>query len=187
LAKDNLGLTPKDLIPLFQSAEGYLQMWERTGWTKPVDYTRLSSDGTWKYTTTMPPAGWQNIAFDDTIWRVVNDDNNALATYGASPWGANVAGFPNPTPARWMPIAEGMNTYYFRKTFVTGATGTSMKVTISCDDTASVYFDGVLKGTTGPWNVAGSFPFTASGFGTHVIAVACSNTGGPGGLLVDVR
>jgi hypothetical protein len=183
----NLGLKPKDLIPLFQSAEGYLQMWERTGWTKPVDYTRLSSDGTWKYTTTTPPAGWQNIAFDDTTWRVVNDDNNALAAYGASPWGANVAGFPNPTPARWMPIADGMNTYYFRKTFVTDAAGAPKTVTISCDDTASVYFDGLLQVTTGPWYFAHSFTFPASSFGAHVIAVACSNAGGPGGLLVDVR
>src|SRR4030095_3624156 len=62
----NIGLTNRDLIPLFQSAEGYLAMWERTGGRKPIDYTKLSSNGSWKYVTTAPPSGWQNVAFDDT-------------------------------------------------------------------------------------------------------------------------
>jgi hypothetical protein len=183
----NIGLTTKDLIPLFQSAEGYLQTWERTGWTKPVEYTKLSSNGTWKFTTATPPSGWQSIAFDDTTWRAVNNDNNALAAYGASPWQTSVAGFPNPTPARWMPVADGEQTFYFRKTFVTDATGTPKTVTISCDNTASVYFDGVLKLNTLQLDVANSFTFQPSSFGTHAIAVECSNRGGPGGLLVDVR
>ena len=112
----NIGVTDKDLVPLFQSAEGYLQMWERTGWTKAIDYTKLSSDATWKFTTASPPTGWQNINFNDTTWRSVSDTYSSLATYGNAPWYSNVSGFPNPTPALWMPIEDGNHTYYFRRT-----------------------------------------------------------------------
>jgi microsomal dipeptidase-like Zn-dependent dipeptidase len=183
----NIGIKPKDLVPLFQSAEGYLQMWERTGWTKAIDYTRLSSDGSWKFTTTAPPAGWQNVAFDDSAWRVVSDDSSTLTPFGSAPWGTGASSFPNPTPARWMPVADGTHTYYFRRTFVSDAIGIPKTVTVSCDDTASVYLDGTLKFTTGPWTTAMSFQFPPSAFRTHVIAISCTNTGGPGGLLVDVR
>ncbi|PYQ06504.1 MAG: hypothetical protein DMF82_06010, partial [Acidobacteria bacterium] len=121
----NVGLTNKDLVPLFESAEGYLQMWERTGWTKAVDYTKLSSDGTWKYTASSPGAGWQNIKFDDTAWRTVSDTYASLAAYGAAPWFTSVAGFPNPTPSQWMLIEDGIHTYYFRKASSSESTWTA--------------------------------------------------------------
>jgi hypothetical protein len=183
----NLGLTTQDLIPLFQSAEGYVESWERTGWTRPVDYTRLSSDGTWKYTAATPPSDWLNVSFDDTTWRTVADDSSTLAAYGGSPWGFGVAGFPNPTPARWLPIADGTAVYYFRKTFVTDRSGAPKTVTVSCDDSAAVYLDGRLQVTTNAWTTSGSFTFAPSEFGPHVIAVQATNAGGAGGLLVDVR
>jgi hypothetical protein len=31
----NIGVTDQDLVPLFQSAEAYLQMWERARWSGP--------------------------------------------------------------------------------------------------------------------------------------------------------
>jgi hypothetical protein len=86
-----------------------------------------------------------------------------------------------------MPIADGNYTYYFRKTFVTDKVGTPKTVTVSSDDSASVYLDGALKVTTGPWTTVSSFTFTPSAYGTHVIAVSATNSGGPGGLIVDVR
>ena len=127
------------------------------------------------------------MAFDDSAWRVVADDNSTLTPFGSGPWGTGASGFPNPTPARWMHIADGTHTYYFRRTFVSDAIGIPKTVTVSCDDTASVYLDGTLRFTTGPWTTAMSFSFSPSAFRTHVIAISCTNTGGPGGLLVDVR
>jgi hypothetical protein len=185
----NLGLKSRDLIPLFQSAEGYLQTWERTGWTRPVDYTKLSSDGTWKFTAATPSYEWRYVNFDDTAWRNVSDDSSTLAAYGAPPWNLGVTGFPNPTPARWLPIPDANNVYYFRKAFVTDGIDTTKTLTVSCDGSALVSLDGAQVLSTSAWTSSYSYTFTPSryGYGTHVIAVQATSSARPGGLLVDVR
>jgi hypothetical protein len=116
-----------------------------------------------------------------TAWIQFSDNT------GAAPWFTNVAGFPNPTGALWMPIADGNATYYFRKTFTTDRIGTPKTVTVSGDDVVNVYLDGVLKASSTNWQVPATFTFTPSGFGSHVIAIEATNNGGPGGVLVDVR
>jgi microsomal dipeptidase-like Zn-dependent dipeptidase len=183
----NIGVTDKDLVPLFQSAEGYLQMWERTGWTKAVDYTKLSSDGTWKFTSTGPAPGWQDIGFNDTTWRAVSDLYSSLVPYGQPPWYKDVVGFPLSTPAQWMPIADGNHTYYFRKTFVSDAINTAKTVTVSGDNLVNVYMDGISQARSANWRRPAVFTFTPSFFGTHVIAIEATNQGGPGGVIVDIR
>jgi hypothetical protein len=180
----NIGVTDRDLLPLFQSAEGYLQMWERTGWTRAVEYAALSSDAEWKYSTTFG-RGWQHADYDDTAWLAVGDTASP-APYGAPPWGTSVKGFPEPTPARWLPIPEG-STYYFRRTFVSDAGRTTRTVTVAADDGASIYFDGVQLATLSDWREPATFTLPADRSGVHVIAIAATNKSGPGGVLVDVR
>src|SRR5262249_14931132 len=148
---------------------------------KAVDYTRLSSDGTWKFTTTSPANGWQNISFNDTTWRTVSDVYPSPSAYGAAPWNTDVSGFPNPTPALWMPIAEGNHTYYFRKTFVTDSFAIPKTVTVSGDDVVDVYLDGKLMASRGNWRVPLTFTFPTTSFESHVIAIKATNNGGPGG------
>jgi hypothetical protein len=58
-----------------------------------------------------------------------------------------------------MPVADGNNPACFRKTFVTDAIGTSKTVTVSGDNAADVYLDGVSRGSFPSWTTAGSFPF----------------------------
>jgi len=134
-----------------------------------------------------PGSGWEQIGFNDTTWRTVSDVCPTLAAYGAAPWLTSVTGFPTPTPAQWLPIAEGVHTYYFRRTFVSDAIGTTKRVTVSGDDVVDVYFDGVLQASSSNWQASATFVFTPSSFGTHVIAIVATNKGGPGGVLIDVR
>ncbi len=203
-----VGVSDAYLVPLYQSAEGYIQMWERTAWTRPVDYTKISSDATWRWSST-PAAGWQDIDFDDTTWNTVNEPANGggpgdMGAFGVPPWFTNVgAGLTLPSPAHWIwsynasnDWAAGASTVSFRKAFeADGARATSgLVITVTADNEWKVFFDGALL-TSSPinppnpennWGNAAVY-LVAPAIGTHVIAIKAINTGGPAGLFVDVR
>jgi hypothetical protein len=197
------------LVPLYQSAEGYIQMWERTAWTSPVDYAKISSDATWRWSPT-PAAGWQNIDFDDTGWNTVNEPTNGggpgdMGAFGVPPWFTNVrSGLTLPSPAHWIWSYNASNdwaarpsTVSFRKAFeADGARKTSgLVITVTADNEWKVFFDGALLTSSAinppnsgnDWTNAAVYLVAVPTIGTHVIAIQATNTGGPAGLFVDVR
>lgn len=64
-----------------------------------IDGERIITDDSWRAlpgTTDTPPAGWNEIAFDDSAWQPAN----ISAPYGSPPWNSNVQEPPGPTNLR---------------------------------------------------------------------------------------
>jgi hypothetical protein len=74
---------------------------------------------------------------------------------------------------------------FFRRTFV--ATKTSHTLKIASDNRFTVFVDGVQIGSSNTTGVASTFTSSLAVGATHVIAVRVRNTGGAGGLIIDVR
>ncbi|MBZ5532798.1 MAG: ricin-type beta-trefoil lectin domain protein [Acidobacteriia bacterium] len=185
-----IGVSNSDLEPLFQSAEAYLQAWERANWYKPLDYSTLSSNTSWRWSINAPQ-GWQNPYFDDRGWDEAVDEGGV----GTAPWGA-IGNWPSSSPARWIwsyhsndDWSAGTSTLYFRKEFVFDGKGDSATaITVTADNSFELYLNGTLAGSGNDWQVAnGPFQITIPSKGRYVIAIKVTNAGGPSGLLVDVR
>jgi len=67
----------------------------------------------------------------------------------------------------------------------TGGTGDSLTITISVDDVYDLYVNGAFIGTADHWEDAQSYKVPSIS-GKNVIAVKCSDLGGPGGLVAEI-
>ena len=196
LRKSDLGKNSLD--PLFNSAEAFLQTWERTGWTRPLNKNDLSSSALWKYSTTLE-ASWNTVAFNDLHWNSVKADGGDEGAYGVAPWYSNVAGWPGSSVARWIwsyysnnETSSAPTTAYFRKVF--NGDDSLRTITLTADNQWTVYVDGTLLGPNAPctandWTKGCTYVLspTKNSSGQHVLAIQVNNWGGPGGLLVDFR
>ena len=148
------------------------------------DSIRLGTDNTWKQTRTQT-SGWWNLGFDDSSWSPSVDEG----AYNTSPWGAG--SMPTDTPARWIwyydsRSGSGDNSLvYFRKGFV--ATSTSATFTIRADNIYVAYLNGVQIVEGNQSQQTKSVNLTLTPGSNYVLGVEVLNTGGPGGLIVDLK
>jgi hypothetical protein len=145
--------------------------------------TTLGSDASFMVTRSTPPANWQSsISMDLSNWGFSTEEGG----YGDSPWGT-VPVMPIGTSARWIReyFAPEVSTSYFRHTFVPSAS--SATITVAADDTFTLWVNGQLTATGSNWTVSSAVTVPLNAGTTNLIAVQVSNTGGPGGLLLDMR
>jgi hypothetical protein len=148
----------------------------------------ILSDATWvNYPLKTPPSTWKNVGFDDSSWEYSAGEG----PFGNNPW-PSVAGFPYKTAAQWIwyygsnnSTAQGNMTAYFRKTFT--PTVSSAILTIVADDLFTAYLNGVQIVAGGTGMTAHPIKISLNPNETNVLAVKVTNTGGPGGLIVDLR
>ena len=67
-------------------------------------YKRIVSDSTWKVNTA-EISGWKAVGFDDSLWP--NATEHYL--YSAVPYGADISGIDNRSPAKWIWSADKEN------------------------------------------------------------------------------
>lgn len=144
----------------------------------------LSSNTHWLQTTVTPPATWKNVVFDSSTWTAAVDEG----AVGISPWLTNFSPWPAGSYARWIWYYNSLSsgdttTTYFRREFV--APGGSFTVYITADNSYVAYLDGVQIASGNNWQVAQAVTITPTPNVYHVLAIAATNAGGPGGLLVD--
>ena len=146
----------------------------------------LSTNASWKYTATAPPAGWQAPTFDDTAWLAAVVEG----TWGTYPWGAvPLANGATSTPALWIwsydsRWSSDYLTLYFRRDFTSPAA--TLSVTMTADNTYRLWLDGAEVGSDADWRRTNTYSLPVAA-GAHALAVVVTNQGGPGGLFVDVR
>lgn len=144
------------------------------------------SDTTWKQSMTAP-AGWNTAGFDDSAWPLAVSEG-AWGTN--SVWGSSPA-LPLGSTATWIwfydsrPNGGDNATLYFRKTFV--APASPLTLSISVDDNFTAYLNGTQVGSGTLWYNTVSIPLMTTQGQTYVLAVRAQNTGGPGGLVADLR
>ncbi|MCD6304013.1 MAG: glycoside hydrolase family 2 [Planctomycetes bacterium] len=127
----------------------------------------------WRYTTQMPPAGWEKPAFDDSSWK------RGAGGFGTAQTPGAVVGTKWSTPDIWI-----------RRTFELAEVSGDLCLLIHHDEDAEVYVNGVLVSklpgytrdyVTIPLGEAGR---AALKTGRNVIAVHCHQT--TGGQFIDV-
>jgi YD repeat-containing protein len=143
---------------------------------------------TWLATTKPPGTGWNSVV----NWLPASGWSQAYASqnYGATPWGT-VTGWPD-TGAQWIwwdtnaNVSASADNVYFRRVFSVPTT-TSLSVTITSDNTYTLYLDGTQLGTGSNWQQPGSYTASVAA-GYHVLAIYATNPDGPdaAGLLVSV-
>lgn len=155
----------------------------------PVSTLPVVTDTSWKATSLPTTGGWGAFAYDDSKWTAAIDEG----VYGGPPW-INQAILPSGTTAHWISdhdshgdptndLTKPVQTVYFRKRF----TGTGKAtIVVSCDDSCTVYLDGILVATVTSWLRPVTAVVTLAG-PDHVLAVKAVNQGGPGGLIMDVQ
>ncbi|MEP7125925.1 MAG: putative metal-binding motif-containing protein, partial [Byssovorax sp.] len=142
-----------------------------------------ASDTSWKQTQS-PAAGWQNVSFDDSTWLASVDEGQVPV----APWGA--VAMPTGSAAHWIwsydsRSSSDTQTVYFRKAFVPNVS--SETLTITADNSFTVYVNGAVVGTGNNYPTAYTFTIAVNPGVTNVIAVSAVNGGGPGGLIADIR
>ena len=104
----DMGLRAGDIVAVAATDAGGV-----AGFLAEIDWDGVTfvSDTSWKVSTTAP-AGWNQGSFDDSAW----DNATSYGTYGVSPWGTRVAGFPAGSSAEWIWTNDndGDNQAYFR-------------------------------------------------------------------------
>ncbi len=130
----NYAIPPGGFLVVFANSD----LAESTAWTNAPNIALISPNATWKYSTSAsaPPAGWKNMAYDDTTWQTgmaplgyndakLNMDCATVLSYGNDPR--------NRYPAA-----------YFRKTFdaVNPAVITGLVVQARVNDGMVVYLNG---------------------------------------------
>ena len=94
---------------------------------------------------------------------------------------------PAGTPAQWIWdfFASGPTTVYFRRTF-TPIVSTAT-ITVGADDNYQMWVNGQLISTGNNWQQSTATLVTLNPGVPNLIAVAVTNTGGAGGLILDMR
>jgi hypothetical protein len=150
----------------------------------------LDSDASWVWAVS-PPSDWKDLGFDDSSWQPAVPS----VPYGSAPWVTASMGLPATVPASWIwsvdwrptneaPIGE----VDFRRVFV--ANKASYTLYADADNYFSVYLDGVQVLNPGPnhaWLTAEHVTLNTTVGQPHVLAVVGVNTGGPAGVLIDLR
>src|SRR6266566_1151531 len=144
---------------------------------------------TWLTTTKPPGTGWNRVV----NWLPASGWSQGYVSqnYGATPWGT-ITGWPD-TSAQWIwwdtnaNVSASSDNVYFRRVFSVPTT-TSLSVTITSDNTYTLYLDGNQLGTGSNWQQPGSYAASVSP-GYHVLAIYATNPDGPdaAGLLVSVK
>jgi Cys-rich repeat protein len=143
----------------------------------------VSSDGSWVQTLNLEN-GWEQLNHDDSKWDPAFDEG----AYPIPPWNDMMlfAG----SMAHWLWYYDSTNgddnsTVYFRKQFVPNqAMGT---VHISVDDSFVLYLNGQqIDSSQDCWCSPHEVQVALDQGKTNLLAVEATNTGGPGGLLLDL-
>jgi hypothetical protein len=163
------------------------------------------TDITWKQTRTLTP-GWEQPGFNDSAWAPAVDESGPIYftsgggggnhTYttsvssASSRW-ASAVGIPKDTAAHWIWYHDSRSywngdtaTVYFRKTFT--AMNVGAKIIIDADDIYTAYLNGAVISTGNDWHTAKTVNVQLTPGTTYTLAVSVRNTGGPGGLFVEV-
>jgi hypothetical protein len=148
----------------------------------------LISDTSWKQLVNNPPAGWEQPAFDDSLWALAVDEG----VYGTAPWNRPLQPFDQiKSQAHWIWYYKSNNaadndTVYFRHSFAFSIPNVTL--TITADDSYTVWLDGVqVAQSLDLWWTVHTFPLQLTPNHAYVMAVKAKNNGGPGGLLLDLR
>jgi stigma-specific protein Stig1 len=147
----------------------------------------LVSDKSWKMLQGNPPGGWEQPGFDDSKWTDAVEEG----AYPTAPWNAMPAFDAVKTTAKWIWYYDSRNggdnsTVYFRRHFT--ATAVNVTLTITVDDNYVVWLDGVqVAQSNDVWSTVHIWQLKLTQGHEYVFAVKTVNTGGPGGLLFDLR
>jgi hypothetical protein len=131
----------------------------------------------WKYTTTTPPAGWQNTGFNDTAW---STGNGGFGTAG--------------TPGAVVRTTWSTADIWLRRTFNPGSLTASqisnLVFRLHHDEGAELYINGALAATVTGYTTGYEYvPMTTAGQnavvvnGNNVLAIHCHQT--TGGQYID--
>lgn len=128
----------------------------------------------WRYTTTKPAGGWQDVAFDDSGWA------EGLGGFGTSGTPGSVVGTVWSTPEIWV-----------RRVFdlPAGVRADAVRLLLHHDEDAEVFLNGVpvatVSGYTSDYEPAGTAAKLAGALkpGKNVLAIRCRQTSG--GQYID--
>jgi len=167
---------------LTQSYRGaHMRRYEYRRYEKP---TWWGTGTAWKWTLSTPPWNWMWPNYNDSSWPAAVDEG----AYGTAPWYSS-APFPTGTPAHWIwhydsRSSSDMDTVYFRKSF--WPTTAHATLTITADNSFTAYLNGGLIASGSNWTAPVVVDVNLSPGTVNVLNIVASNSGGPGGLLVDV-
>jgi hypothetical protein len=166
----------------------------------PVDNDPLraaaKTDTSWLQSRTLT-TGWEQPNFDASNWRNAvgegglnnNCDPSSIVCRFTGGAFNGVQDFPADTPAQWIWYKDSRSsgdseTVYFRKKFV--ASNTGARIYIAADNIYTAYLDGHVISTGNDWHQAHYVDVSLTPGKTYTLAASVRNTGGSGGLLLEV-
>ncbi|KAF8182035.1 lectin [Pholiota molesta] len=154
----------------------------------------IVTDTEW-HGVTGAPAGFEQVAFDDSNWPAAFNQGPWPTT---APWSNTIAippatsdPGPNLLAANWIwtnEVSAGVapiGTRAFRKTVTlpAGQVADTITIDIAVDNAYTLYINGLVVGSGGDWTTAQRFQVNFVPSNTVTIAVVGDNVGGPAGLL----
>jgi len=159
----------------------------------------IVSDTQW-HATGNAPAGFEQVAFDDSTWPAAFDQGSYPAAGGSitippAPASPNAGAGPSLQSANWIwtsansatSAPAGDRAFRKRINLPNGDLVNSAVVTLAADNEYTLYVNGLVVGSGTDFSTAQRFVVNFPPTSTVVIAVFGRNTGGPAGLIAAVE